>query len=763
MIRTRRLLVRVGRAFGAVALVAAAGALVFVAVPPPDSLLESRPAPVVRVLDREGGLLRELRSRSDGRAMALEGEIPPQVRDAFIAAEDARFLSHPGIDPLAIARAALQNLRAGRIVSGASTIPQQLARRLVPRERTLPGKLLEALWAVRLTAHHSKEELLRAYLDRVPLGHATVGIEAASRFYFGRPAAKLSTGQAALLAGMAASPTRFDPLRRPQAARDRMHRVLARMAALGMLDVDEAKRAGEVPLDLVTPERAFRAPHFVEALVPRLESGALSRAVEVRTTIDPRIQREVERGIAEELAALRGARVTQAAVIVIDNATGEVLAWVGSADFLDESRGGQNDGVRARRQPGSALKPFAYGLALASGRTPATLLADLDAQFDTPSGSWQPRNYDRRQHGPVRLRSALANSYNVPAVRIAEQLGPERLLNLLRDAGFDSLDGDADHYGVGLVLGNGEVTLRELARAFRGLALGGRLAPLVEVLEAKAADGTRLKPEPELTPRRFLPAPEVALLTDILADEGARVPAFGHDNALRLPFPVAAKTGTSRAHIDNWTVGYTRERTVAVWVGNFDGRPMLGVSGITGAAPIFRRSMLAAMEGITPAPLVDRSAFVSAKLCTLSGRLASPHCPAALDEVFLPGTEPQEPCPMHGPRGVDVGPQFYAWARAEGLDPVAPSGRGGLRLLSPRDGEEFLLDPALPAEAQRIPVQVLAPSHDEELVLALDDGRELPLVAPYVTAIPAERGTHRVEVRSRFGGTAPVSARFVVR
>ncbi len=764
MSRRRALLRRLAQAGTVAALLTAAAVAAFVLRPLPAERRERRAAPPGRLLDREGGLLRELRSRTDGRAMALEGPIPAQVRDAFVAAEDRRFASHPGLDPLAIGRAAVQNIRAGRVVSGASTIPQQLAKQLMPRPRTFTGKLLEGLWALRLSAHLSKDELLRAYLDRLPLGHANVGVEAASRFYFGRPAAKLSTGQAAMLAGLTASPTRFDPFRRPEAAKARMQRVLARMAELGMLDAEEAQRAGEVPLDLVEPERVFRAPHFVAQLAPKLEQVGAAQAIEIRTTLDPRIQREVELGIAEELAALKHARVTQAAAIVVDNASGEVLAWVGSSNFLDEASGGQNDGVRSRRQPGSALKPFAYGLALASGHTPATLLADLDAQFDTPSGIWLPRNYDRRQHGPVRLRAALANSYNVPAVRIAEQLGPGPLLALLRKAGFDSLDGDAAHYGVGLVLGNGEVTLRELARAYRGLALGGVLSPLVEIAGAKGADGRSLKLEREVAPRRFLPSAAVALLTDILSDENARVPAFGHDNALRLPFPVAAKTGTSRAHIDNWAVGFTRERTVAVWVGNFDGRPMLDVSGITGAAPIFRRAMLAAMKGITPQPLVDRTRFASVRLCPLSGRIAAASCPAALDELFLPGTEPRETCPMHGPHGIDVGPEFYAWARAEGLAPVPPSNAGGaLRLLSPRDGDEFLIDPALPADAQRIPVQVLAPSHGDELVLALEDGTELPLIAPYTAGIPAVRGTHRVEVRSRSGRSAPVAVRFTVR
>src|SRR6185369_14274175 len=238
----------------------------------------------------------------------------------------------------------------------------------------------------------------------------------------------------------------------------------------------------------------------------------------------------------------------------------------------------------------------------------------------------------RRQHGPVRLRTALANSYNVPAVELTDTLGPERVLEVLRQAGFTSLEDSAEHYGAGLVLGNGDVSLWELARAYRGLARGGVVEPLRLVRAAQAPGGD--------------PPDAVALLTDLLSDEGARAPAFGLDNALRLPFPVAAKTGTSRAYVDNWTVGFTRERTVAVWVGNFDGRPMQRVSGITGAGPLFSRVMRRAMAGVRPAPLVDRARFERVRICPLSGHRAGEACPGSYEEVFLPGTAPAEPCAM---------------------------------------------------------------------------------------------------------------------
>lgn len=753
-------------------------ALAFVLWPLPDDLLDRAPTPSVRIVDAEGGLLRELRSRADGRAVALQGEIPWQVRAAFVAAEDRRFDHHPGIDPLAIGRAALQNLRAGRVVSGASTLPQQLARQLVPRRRNLPDKIGEALWALRLVHHLDRETLLRAHLDRVPLGNATFGVEAAAQLYFGRPARQLSLGQAALLAGMARSPARLDPFRHEEAARRRMEQVLALMERAGFIDQAQRLHAAATPLDLVEPARVFRAPHLVAHLDGALDELGLDGAVWVQTTLDPALQRDVEHMVREEVAALEGRNVTQAAALVLDNATGEVLAWVGSVDFFDAAAQGQNDGVRSLRQPGSALKPFAYGLALADGMTPATILSDTQVHLATPHGDWAPRNYDRRVHGPVRLRVALGSSYNVPAVRITETLGPDRVLEVLRRAGFSSLDQDAAHYGVGVVLGNGDVRMSEMAEAFRGLARGGIHAPLRLVRRALDAKGRELPIEVG-EERRFLPEDAVALLNDLLMDEAARGPAFGLDNALRLPFPVAAKTGTSRAHVDNWTAGHTRERTVVVWVGNFDGSSMRNVSGITGAGPLFRRIMIRAMEGIRPAPLVDREAFEQATICPLSGKRAGPACAGVVEEVFLPGTAPADGCDMHhrvavdeagrpvpcGVEGVgeqvviDPGPGFYAWARAEGMQagPVprcTPAAAASARLVAPREGDEYLLTAGVPAEAQSIPVRVELPPGVERAELRTADGAVVLLEAPFTTRLPARPGPGRVELWLP-GGQAP--------
>ncbi|MFL5318366.1 MAG: penicillin-binding protein 1C [Myxococcaceae bacterium] len=726
------------------------------------------------MLDRQGGLLRELHSTADGRGRPIKlDDLPDNVQNAFLAAEDGSFYRHPGIAPWAIARAAVQNIEAGRIVAGGSTITQQLARNLIPRPRTFSGKIQEALWALRLEAHLSKREILEQYLNRIPFGNNTWGLEAASELYFGRGAKNLSTAQAAMLASIPRGPSAYNPYRKPERLAERQLWVLQRMESIGALTSEERTSAKNDPIDLKAFNAAFRAPHFVEFIASHLKQWGLSDAVTIETTLDPALQSDVEDQIVEEISRLADRKVGSAAALVVDNATGEILAYQGSKNFFDSEIGGQNDGIQMKRQPGSALKPFVYAEAFTAGFTPASVLADLDTAFGAQKGSYAPKNYDRRLHGPVRAREALANSYNVPAVRLTEELGPARALAALRRAGFDSLDKPADFYGLGVVLGNGEVSIWEAARAFSGLSRGGVLIPLRPIKRALRADGTEIPLTPELKPHRFTEESAAALVTDILSDNAARARAFGLDNALRLPFPVAAKTGTSKGYSDNWTVGFTKERTVAVWAGNFDGTPMIQVSGITGAGPIFKRVMKKAMAGINGQPLVARGELEKVSICPLSGERAGPSCPAAMDEVFAPGTAPAHECSMHGHVATelppeldkrcheladgnghitDLGLEYYDWARSEGLakEPwlaAACTGRSATStyasgFLSPQNGDEYLLFPDMPSADQTIPVRVRASAKDGPLELRMDGALVMVLEPPFTGRVPATKGDH---------------------
>jgi len=786
-------------AIGLAQLCVYAAIIGFICAPLPERLTDYRPVASVRILDREGGLLRELLSRADGRSTPVESwEIPDSVRAAFIAAEDKNFHSHWGISPPAMARALWQNIRARRWVAGGSTLTQQLARTLVPRKRTVLGKLQEAVWALRLEAHLTKEEILTQYLNRISFGNNAFGIEAASQLYFGRHAKYLSLGQAALLAAVPRGPTAYNPYRNPARLAERKNWILHRMAKLDSINPDQADEAVVEPLDLQAFSTAFRAPHFSEFIAANLERWGLGDATVIETTLDPKLQLDIEEQVAQEIGRMKKSRMGSAAVLVTDNESSEVLAYVGSADFFSDSIQGQNDGVQMKRQPGSSLKPFLYAEAFSGGFTPGTVIADLEAHFPGRHGGYSPKNYDRRIHGPVRVREALANSYNVPAVEVANALGTERVLKLLQRAGFESLKRGAEHYGLGLVLGNGEVSLWQGARAYAGLSRGGVLLPLRAIRRALRADGTEIPIRSRFRVRRFVEETSAALVTHILADHSARARAFGLDSVLRLAFPAAVKTGTSKGYSDNWTFGYTRERTVAVWAGNFDGTPMIQVSGVAGAGPIFKRAMVRAMEGVRSAPLVDMSGLEQARICPLSGQLAGPWCPAAMDEVFAAGTRPKTACPMH--KGVssklpepiaqrceelggaehrllDLGEEFYDWARMEGMapepwlisecatrttEPDAPRASSP-RIVSPHAGDEFLLFPDLPLRDQAIPLRIRASAGEGALEVRLDDRFLFLLRPPFAGQVPAQSGDHLLSLHRPDSVEALAQVRFKVR
>ena len=708
----------------------------------------------VRIEDRDGGLLRELRPDGAGEPVRL-ADVAPQAVAALVATEDRRFYRHPGVDPLALGRAVWQNARDGRVTSGGSTLTMQVARALRGRHRRagLADKLAEAHLAVRLELRRSKAEVLELWLGRVAFGNRAQGIEAAAQTYFGKRARDLTVPEATFLVGLPQSPGRYDPFRHPDRARARQQTVLAALERTGAITADEKTGYQATPLPLVRPRQAFRAPHFVEWV----RAGLPADAVEVQTTLRPALQREAEAIVRAHLRGLHDASVTAAAVLALDNATGEVLAHVGSPDFWDGPARGQVDGARALRQPGSALKPFTYGLALQSGRyTPASILEDLDLQVVEAGGAFSPENYDRTFHGPVPLGQALASSYNVPAVRLVQEVGPEALLALLRQAGFASLTASAEHYGVGLTLGNGEVRMTELARAYAGLARGGTLPALQTVRWAKTASGDTLRP-PVVPPRPLGLSADVAyLLTDILSDADARAPGFGRGGPLELPFPAAVKTGTSKDYRDNWAVGTTPRHTVAVWVGNADGSPMRWVSGTSGAGPILN----AVLREVGPGGAFPRPpGVVDREVCPTSGHRPGAHCPTVRRQAVLASTPPGPPCRVHQVWRVDartglladaeapagaverrlytVYPAaFRGWMQARGM-PLPPSAtakaaaRTGLaysdrlRITYPGPGTAFVLDPVLRSEYQQARLRGTA-EPDLLDVAWVVDGRRVP-------------------------------------
>ena len=751
----RRILI--GSAGGLALLVATA--LGWIAWPLPAGLTTPPRVASLVIEDRHGLVLRSTRTADGSRARWLPlGEMDPQLIQAFVALEDRRFFGHHGVDVRAAFRALTQNLTGGRVVSGASTIPMQLARLLRPAGHGIVAKAAQALWALRLEQHLGKQEILEQYLNRVPLGQGTVGVSAGADLYFDASATRLSLGQAALLAGLASAPSADNPFVAPDRSRERRSTALRRMAALGYVTAEDAARAAAEPVAVARTGTPFLAPHFTTRVLQWAEDSGLALAGTWRTSLDLQLQAALEAEVRHTVALLRDRGVRQAAAVVLDNPTGGILAWVGSPDFWADTSG-QVDMVVSPRQPGSALKPFLYGLAFDRGLSPASVIPDVAHTYQTTTGPYQPRNYDRRFHGPVRAREALASSYNAPAIALTDRLGAGALLGVLHDAGFETLQRSAEYYGLGLALGNGDVTLLELANGYRALASAGEWRPWAWSAAPRA--------EAAATPagRRVVSRGAAALVLDILSDPIARVPGFGLDTPFDFPFPVAVKTGTSHHFTDNWAVGVTGGFTVAVWAGNFSGRPMRQVSGVTGAGPLLHRTILDVAKrydaGALPSP-ADAGA-VRVAVCRLSGLRATRRCPG-LDEWTLPGTAPDRQCDWHRPDGTIGWPAEYAeWIAQNGVTDMAGAAREGgdapalaaadtsFRIVSPLAGDRYAIPPGVDPWYATVALRAVGAAEDVPVHWAVD-GRPTT-----DSRWRLRSGTHAIRAVGASGRTASVT------
>ena len=723
----------------------------WIAWPVPDAMLAPSVAPAITVTDRDGIPLRSTRASDGTRARWVSiAALDPDLITAFLAVEDRRFYAHHGIDWRAAARALRDDLRARRVVSGASTLTMQTARLLAPSDRDMFGKLSQALWALRIEQHLTKQQILEQYLNRVHLGQGTVGVAAATALYFDASPADVSVAQAALLAGLAHAPANENPFTSLVRARRVRARAVTRMRAAGYVGEADAARALAEPLIARPRGVPFLAAHFTTRALQWADdsalasTGALGSGGTLRTTLDLQLQTAIESEVRHTVDVLGDRGVREAAAVVLDNRSGEILAWVGSPDFWADTAG-QTDMVVSPRQPGSALKPFVYGLAFDRGFTAATVLPDVAREYQTSVGLYRPRNYDHRFHGPVRVREALGSSYNIPAVETTERLGASSVLGVLRAAGFESLHRSADYYGLGIALGNGDVTLLELANAYRALGSGGLWRP---VRWRPAATPAR---EPG---RRVISERSAAIVLDILGDGEARVPGFGISTPFEFAFPVAVKTGTSRHFTDNWAVAVTGRFTVAVWVGNFNGRAMEGVSGITGAGPLLHRAVLETAKRYPPVAFrtPHEAGDVAVRICRLSGMRAGPQCPTA-DEWFIPGSEPADLCDWHRDGEVTMPAAYTEWLATQRGAGVRVAGKlapapAGFRIVSPLDGDRYSVPPSVDARYSTV---ALRAAGARSAVRWSVDGRafasERLALVPGIHVIEAESGGERRAVR----------------
>lgn len=667
-------------------------------------------------------------------------QVSPHFIQAILAAEDRRFYQHGPLDVRAIARASVQAIRARRIVSGASTITMQLARMVEPSPRTWGGKVEQVWHSWRIAAGMDKDEILAAYVNRLPMGGNLYGVEAASRVYFGIPAADLTVSQASVLAALPNAPSALNPYTNWDDLKQRQRYVLDRMVADSVLTPEQGDRAFAQPVTLQLPGQSFlAAPHFLFWLADHLPAD---HPAQVQTSLDLELQQFVEAQVQQAIRGLTEHQVHHAAALVIDNATGDVLAYVGSPNYFAPQQGGQNDGVQALRQPGSTLKPFLYQLALEQGVIqPNTILADVPTHYPIPGAQlYSPMDYTETFLGPVRVRAALGNSLNVPAVRLLEQVGVPEFLERLHQLGFTHLDQSPDYYGLGLVLGSGEVSLWELARAYLILAHHGTLTPPLSPLKSSPTP-----PHPHLPPPSSLsppptPSPTWPLIIDMLSDPHARATAFGVDSVLNLPFPAAVKTGTSSDYRDTWTVGFSTDYTVATWVGNFDGSPMHNVSGVTGAAPLWHRIMVHLHEEQEPGRFAPPPGMVKRPICALTGQKPTEDCGAVVQEYFFADQvaayeQSESEQSEEDQTGVASFPQS--------------SNVAGLHIISPQEGSRFLLYPSSKEEAdQRLKFEITSSSPIETVEWRLNGEPLNPTTSNTFMFWPLQPGTWTLEVRS---------------
>ena len=756
-----------------------AAVVVFAYAAPLAPLAVRAGAPGTAVLDANGTII--ARDAGEGLRIPVPLEdVAPAMIAATIAAEDRRFFVHPGFDPLAMARAAV-TLRTSP--SGASTITQQLARRLyIDGDPPLAlRKARELLVAVRLETRYSKHELLAAYLNDVYYGRGAYGVEAAARVYFGVPAAALTLAQASYLAGLPQLPAHYAAPDAGAPARERQRYVLDRMVATGAIAPDEAVAARLAELRPLADTTAPVAPQFMQLVREELARVAPSlagrRDLVVETTLHGALQGAAERAVAVRLGQLARHEAGNAAVVVLDPASGAVLAYVGNG-HPDDPAVGAVDLARAARQPGSALKPVLYAAALERGFTAATPLLDVPTSFDTASGAYAPSNYDLRFRGPVPLRVALASSLNVPAVRTLDAVGVDGFLAMARRFGLRTLDA-SEAYGLALALGGGDVRLLDLSAAYATLAAGGLRVEPFTIRRVRDGTGSVLYAHAMPAPVRVLSAQDAFVLSDILSDPIAREPGFGAGSILETPFDAAVKTGTSSQFRDNWTLGYTPDRVVGVWVGNPDGAPMVDISGVDGAGPIWRDVIDAAVEGRPRASFVPPEGLVRSRVCARTGRLPGPDCPTTVIEWFAAGaaptaTEQVYAAAVAGRAAVQPPSDARAWSIDAGLQlaSAAPRGAGtalppdarAARVVTPASGRVFFLASELPG--QQLWLRASVPPGAQRTRFVIDGVAVAAVAGEDPRALwRLTRGQHqlRIEVLLADDDTITAQSRFEVR
>lgn len=675
-----------------------------------NAIEEQRKTGGTCVVDRDGGLLRLFPDRKERFNIWREIHTFPEVlRKAVIAAEDKRFRYHPGFDPIAVARAVYTNVVSGRTVSGASTITQQVVRLIRPRPRTYGAKIVELLSSMKMEWQLSKDEILELHLNLSPMGGTIRGAALASRIFLGKDVALISTAEAATLAALPRSPSRYSPRHakgRAQLVQEK-DRILKRMARLGYISSARLGRTLGPTVQFKNRSFPLEAPHLVDFVM----ANERDRGAVIKSTVDVDLQHSVEQILESHKNRLHRRGISQVAALVVSIPDREVLAMVGSLRYGIQNLG-YNNAVMARRGAGSTLKPFLYALALERGFNAFSVIPDTFRSYPTPRGDYMPVNADRRSYGPVNVRSALGNSLNISAVKTVRSLGGKSFYQLLDRVGIvDETSLSADDYGLGIAIGNMEVSLYRLVQAYAALADDGLFRHLTVLREREKQSGVRV-----------LSQEAVFVITNILSDPSARLLTFGNPSYFDYGFPVALKTGTSSNYRDTWLIAYTSKHVIGIWAGNFNGRPNNGVTGSTACGPILK-DMVRHLYGTTGPELFQRPAGVEeVSVCPMSGNLATPVCPHKTSDLLI-RTSAASKCDLsHGNVYHYLGSPYARWLHHR----EAHQGRGRFRLLDPRAGIAMRPSRSVPEGAtllhdpnsRRSRIEIVNPHESDRFILS---------------------------------------------
>lgn len=656
----------------------------------------------VKIFDQNGILLYQLSSSLGKKINVKYEDFPPHLINAVISIEDQSFWENPGFDLKAIIRSLLVNLRSGKIVSGASTITQQLARLSFSdkKNRSFFRKIKEILIAIRINFLFSKKEILTTYLNNVYFGNMVYGAQSASLLYFNKDVNNLSLNESAFLAGLIASPERYNPYLRIDQAKKRRNEVLDLMVKKGYLSSKKSKKIKEEEINVEKNVEEIKAPHFVFYVLSQLEKKGFekNKDLNVYTTLNYyayQAAHEISSDIV--LSLMEKHNLTNASLVLIRNETGEIIVMMGGVNFFDKKNQGQVNMTTSLRQPGSTLKPIVYAVAFTQGYTPASLIFDVKKTYLTKKGEgYTPYNYDGKYHGLVLVREALASSYNLPAVEMLSKIGIKDFLQTAREMGLKSLRDDR-HYDLSIALGGCEATLIELTNTYATFARGGYYKDFYTISKIYDDKGRVIYRHKNGKPKQTLGKNgEMVsyLITDILSDPKARMPGFGEKNLLVLNRPVAVKTGTTTDWHDNWTIGYTPSYTLGVWVGNNNNQPMKKISGIFGAAPIWNQFFEKFLKDKPFENFKIPNGIKKIEICATSGLLPDQLCLERYQEVFIEGTEPKEKSTIHkkvlidkrnglkAGKGcseefteerifIDYPPEVFRWAKENSL-PIIP-------------------------------------------------------------------------------------------